>query len=324
MKALCFNEPGEPSSVLRLEEIDKPEPGPGEAMLKLIGSPINPSDEIFIRGQYRLKPAFPQTAGLEGAGVIEKVGERVDLATGRRASFFAKNAWAEYVVVPASDLFLLPDDFPDEKAVQSFLNPVTSWGLLELAGSREGEWLLLSAGNSAVSKIVTQIAAARGVNVILVVRSPGHSDELKSLGGRQVIDNSAEEIPKRVMEITGGKGADAILDSVGGRTGTELLKSAAADGRVIVYGALSRDSAEYHNSLFLYRGLSVRGFSVRSYFGNKTTEERMEMFTSLAGVLGRDDFRFDISGDYAFDSYLEALKAYRDRGKHGKVILRPR
>ncbi len=323
MKALCFERAGNASEVLQLQEIDKPEPGPAEVRLRMIGSPINPSDEMFIRGHYRLKPAFPQIAGLEGAGIIESVGNNAKLPVGRKASFFAKNAWADYVVVPAADLFLLPENVPEEKAVQSFLNPVTSWGLLETVGAREGEWLLLSSGNSSVSRIVTQIAAARGVNVILVVRRPGYSDELKSLGAREVIDSSTGEISTRVMKITGGKGAGAVLDSVGGKIGTELLKSAAADATVVVYGALSHDAVESHNSLFLYRNLSLRGFSVREYFVRKTPERRSAMFASLTALLNRDDFRLDVSASYPFESYQAALKDYGGRGKRGKVIFRP-
>lgn len=323
MKALCFEQAGEPSRVLQLREIDEPEPGPGEVRLKLIGSPINPSDEMFIKGQYRLRPAFPQTAGLEGAGTIETAGDNVKLSAGLRASFFAKNTWANYVVVPAADLFLLPDDMPDEKAVQSFLNPVTSWGLLETAGAKEGEWLILSAGNSSVSRIVTQMASMRGMNVILVVRPPVYSDELKSLGAKEVIDGSAEEISKRVLEITGGKGADTVLDCVGGKVGTELLKSAGPNGRVVVYGALSRDNVEFHSSLFLYNSITVRGFSVRGYFGSMRAGQRSSMFASIAPILSREDFKLGISASYPLALYQAALKDYHNRGKRGKIIFRP-
>lgn len=324
MKALSFERTGKPSEVLQLREIDTPEPGPGEVRLKLLGSPINPSDEMFITGHYRLKPAFPQIAGLEGAGIIESGGDKVDLPAGRKASFFAKNAWADCVVVPAADLFVLPDSLPDEKAIQSFLNPVTSWGLLETAGAKEGEWLLLSAGNSSVSRITTQIAAMRGINVIDVVRRPGYSDELKSLGAKEVIDSSADEISSRVMEITGGHGADAVLDSVGGKTGTEMLKCAAGNGRVVIYGVLSRDPAEFRNSQFLYNNLTVRGFSVRGYFAGRTPEQRSAMFASLADFLGRDDFRLAVSASYPLESYREALADHHERGGRGKVIFRPR
>ncbi len=323
MKAICFEQAGEPSRVLLLKEIEKPEPGAGEVRLKIIGSPINPADEMFIKGQYRLKPVFPEVAGLEGAGIIDAVGENVDLHVGVRASFFAKRVWAEYVVVPASDLFLLPQNLPDEKAVQSFLNPVTSWGLLEEVGVKENDWLLLTAGNSSVSRIVAQISAKRGVKVILVVRNSENSGELKSLGAREVIDSSTEEISKRVLEITGGKGVNGILDSVGGKTGTELFRSVAVDARIVVYGILSRETAEFHNSVFLYKNVTMKGFGVRGYLESRTSEQKDRMLASLAEVISRREFRLDVSAWYSLGEYREALEAYDKDGRHGKIVFRP-
>ena len=323
MKALCFEQTGEPSEVLQLKEIEKPGPGPGEVRLKLVGSPINPADEMFIKGQYRLKPVFPDVAGLEGAGIIDAVGENVDLPVGIKASFFAKRAWAEYLVIPASDLFVLPHNLPDEKAVQSFLNPVTSWGLLEQIGVKENDWLLLTAGNSSVSRIVTQISAKRGIKVILVVRNSENSGELKSLGAMEVIDGSTEDISKRVLEITGGKGVDGILDSVGGKTGTEILKSVAVNARIIVYGILSRDMVEFHNSVFLYRNVTTKGFGIRGYLESRTREQKEAMFTALAQILGNKNFKLDVSALYPFREYREAFAALHESRRRGKIILKP-
>lgn len=324
MKAICFERAGEPSEVLRLREISEPEPGAGEVRLRLIGSPINPADLMFIKGEYRFKPVFPETGGLEGGGVIESTGPGVNLRPGQKAAFFARKAWAEYVVVPASDLILLPDNLPDSKVVQSFLNPVTAWGLLDEAGVKEGEWILLTAGNSAVSRIVTQIAFRRGIEVILVVRNSSSSDELKSLGAKEVIDSSTGQISGRVLDMTKGKGADAILDSVGGKIGTELFDCIAVNGRIVVYGVLSRDKAEFHNSVFLYRNIVMKGFGIRGYLQSKTEAEKGGIFSSIAHTLSDDDFKLDVSKWFAFEKYSEAFQVHQHTERTGKIILRPR
>ena len=323
MKAICFEQAGEPLQVLQLREVEKPEPGPGEVRLRLVGSPINPADEMFIKGQYRIKPIFPEVAGLEGAGIIDAVGGSVSLPVGSKASFFARKAWAEYVIVPASDLFVLPHNLPDEKAVQSFLNPATAWGLLDEVGVKENGWLLLSAGNSSVSKIVTQIASGRGTNVIAVVRNAGNSGELKSLGAKEVIDSPTQQISKRVLEITDGKGANGILDSVGGETGTELFKSAAVSARIVIYGILSRDMVEFHNSVFLYRNVTAKGFGIRGYLESRTREQKEAMFTALAQILGNKNFKLDVSALYPFREYREAFAALHESRRRGKIILKP-
>ncbi len=117
MKALYFEQEGEALDVLQLKQTAIPEPGENEVRIKWLGSSINPADIFFIRGKYRFKPQFPQIAGLEGAGIIEKVGRNVQLTPGTLVAFLYKNAWAEYVIVPEYELSVLPENFPVEKAV---------------------------------------------------------------------------------------------------------------------------------------------------------------------------------------------------------------
>jgi NADPH:quinone reductase-like Zn-dependent oxidoreductase len=96
MKALYFEQTGDAESVLSLKQFDKPAPKANQVIVKLLVSNINPSDFFFISGTYRFKPEFPQIAGFEGAGIIDSVGEGVDLPVGALVAFFSKNVWAEY------------------------------------------------------------------------------------------------------------------------------------------------------------------------------------------------------------------------------------
>src|SRR5882757_4092386 len=143
MKTIVFNTTGKAEEVLELIQKETPVPGDHEVLVKMAASPINPSDLFFIQGTYRFKPSFPdQTAGFEGAGIVERAGREVSIAPGTLVAFFYKQAWAEYVVLPAKDLAVLPPDFPIEKAAQFSLNPFTAWGLLDAAQPLGGEWML--------------------------------------------------------------------------------------------------------------------------------------------------------------------------------------
>jgi NADPH:quinone reductase-like Zn-dependent oxidoreductase len=322
MKALFFDREGDPQEVIYLKETAIPEPKENEVRVKWLGSPVNPADSLFIQGKYRFKAQFPQIAGLEGAGIVDAAGDNIQLPKGTLVAFLSKNAWAEYVIVHKDELYILPADFPKEKAVQFVLNPVTAWGLLKRAGVKSGDWLLLSAGNSMVSLIITQIARTWGVQVISTVRNSDYTARIKELGAVEVIDTFKESIVQRVNEITGGKGVMAAIDAVGGETGTQLAQSLAVNGKLIAYGVLSADPVQVHNSLLVYKNISMVGFGVRGFLESLSAEEKQHMTQSLIEILSADNFKMDVAKSYSLDNFADALKANASGPVNGKIILK--
>jgi len=322
MKALYFEREGEPLDVLQLKETAIPEPRENEVRIKWLGSSINPADIFFIRGKYRFKPQFPQIAGLEGAGIVDKAGRNVQLSPGTLVAFLYKNAWAEYVIVPEKELFVLPENFPVEKAIQFVLNPATAWGLIHRAGLQAGDWLLLSAGNSSVSSIITQIASTRGIQVISIVRSGEYGSRLKALGAAAVINSSNESIIERVQQLTGGKGATAAIDAVGGDTGTQMTQALSVNGRQIAYGVLSPEPVQVHNSLFVYRNISFSGFGIRGLLESLSVKEKQEMTAALIDLLTSPDFKMDISASFKLNEFQAAFQLYASGSENGKIILK--
>jgi len=322
MKALFFDQEGDPRDVIYLKETAIPEPKENEVRVKWLGSPVNPADSFFIQGKYRFKPQLPQIAGLEGAGIVDAVGNNVELSKGTLVAFLSSNSWAEYVIVRKDELYALPANFPVEKAVQFVLNPVTAWGLLKRAGVKSGDWLLLTAGNSMVSLIVTQIARKLGVQVISTVRNSDYTARIKELGAAEVIDTSKESIVQRVHEITDGKGVTAAIDAVGGETGTQLAQSLALNGKLIAYGVLSADPVQVHNSLLVYKNISLMGFGVRGFLESLSAEEKEHMTKSLIEILSEEDFKMDVAKSYSLDNFADALKANASGPVNGKIIFK--
>lgn len=320
MKALIFNQTGKPQEVLSLAEIEKPVPANDEVLVRMLASPIHPADSFFIQGTYRFKPVFPQVAGLEGAGIIEAAGRDVNLVAGTLVAFDARNSWAEYVNVPARSVIPLPPGFPIEKASQFYLNPFTAWGLLDESMVKEGDWLLLTAANSTVSKIAIQLAHIRNIRIIAVVRNLQQSDELKALGATEVLKLDDEFINK-VKEITSGKGVNAALDAVGGPTGTNVLQCMAAGGTVVIYGLLSKDPVRFHNSTIIYKNLCLKGFGVRGYLQSQDALQKEEMITFLIEAIKKQSFQLPVAGTFALDQFKEALKAEAETGRKGKILF---
>lgn len=321
MRALYFDQTGEPGSVLQLKKTAIPDPGPNEVRVRVLASPINPSDYYFIQGTYRFKPEYPQTAGLEGVGIVDAAGEGVDLPTGAMAAFLYKEAWADYIIVPQNDLYMLPTGFPVERTCPFILNPLTAWGLLEQSGVRAGDWLLLDAGNSAVARLVTQTAIRRGVKVILVVRDIGYSRELKELGASEVIAFDVDTLPGKILELTEGKGVAAALDSIGGDYATALIKSLAPGGRMIICGRSGTGRGQFDNGDFVYKNISMRGFGIRGWMAGKTHDELEEILRVMAVDFGDPGFRLETAASFPPEEFREALRADLEPGKKGKVVF---
>lgn len=321
MKAIYFEKTGSLQDVLELGEFEKRQPGTNEVSVKVLASPVNPSDIYFVSGTYRIKPVLPQKAGLEGAGIIEAVGKNVDLKVGSLVAFLQDGAWAESNIITKENLFPLPSNFPLEKAAQFIINPITAWGLLKEAQVKENDWLLVTAGNSSVAAIITQIAKFRKINIILTVRNEKYISGLKELGANEIIYLSKESLQERVNEITNGKGVAAALDAVSGKTGTEVLKCIAPNGTLIAYGRLDNEPVSLSYELLVYRFVSLKGFGVRSFIRAQTTKERNEMIQSLVEIIGDENFKLKQASEYALEDFKDAVEAMQSYQE--KIILRP-
>src|SRR4051794_17185656 len=153
MKAAVFESFGNPPEVLRVRDVPVPEPGPGEVRVRMIASPVNPSDLLVVRGRYGVLPQLPATPGFEGVGVVEKAGPGLlgRLVLGKRVAAINSNGgnWAEYAVIPARQAKPVAADIPDDQAASFFVNPATVLAMTRhVLGIKKGEWLLQSAAGS--------------------------------------------------------------------------------------------------------------------------------------------------------------------------------
>src|SRR4051812_43043003 len=147
MKAVVFEQFGEPSQVLRVREVPVPEPGPGEVRVRMIASPVNPSDLLVVRGRYGVLPTLPSTPGFEGVGVVDKAGPGILgwLVKGKRVTVIngAGGNWAEYAVSPARQARPVASDIPDEQVASFFVNPGTVLAMARhVLAIPKGAWLL--------------------------------------------------------------------------------------------------------------------------------------------------------------------------------------
>ncbi|MEL7146124.1 MAG: zinc-dependent alcohol dehydrogenase family protein [Bacteroidota bacterium] len=321
MKAAIFESKGDPQEVLQVKKVAMPEPGEGEVRIKVSTCNINPSDVMFIHGLYGIRPQLPAVAGFEAAGSVDKCGEGVKLPEGMRVTFTAIGVWQEYVVVPAKLVIPVPEGMPDEVACQAFVNPFTAYGMLGVAGLEEGQYLMLTAGGSAFSKFVIQLAAARGIKVISVVRRDDQKEELMKLGAAAVINTSSEDLVKTIRTLTEKKGVDYVFEAVGGETGELALECLKQGGTMLVYGLLSLQSTPVNNGLVLFKDLTIKGFWLSTWMGNVPKEELMSITKTVFGSLASQNLQADTEKSYSLDEVKEAVAHHERPGRKGKVIL---
>lgn len=325
MRAVVHQQFGEPSEVLAVEEVDVPEPGRGEVRLRVLLSPIHNHDLWTVRGSYGFKPELPARAGTEVVGIVDALGEGVEgLEVGQRvATGGAFGAWAEYVVTKAGGLIPIPDDLSDEVAAQLVAMPFSAITLLASLDLSEGDWLVQNAANGAVGRMVAQLAAARGIRVLGLVRRSAAVEELAELGIGDVVATDADDWKQRVTEVTGGAPIKAGVDSVGGRPAGDVLALLADGGTLVVFGAMDSPRLDLSSGDVIFKEAVVRGFWASKVIGSMPAQQRRAFFAELVQRAGDGSLDLSVEKVYPLAEVREASAANFRPGRRGKLLLRP-
>lgn len=320
MQTLYFEEKGDAEKVLKLGEKNIADLLDNEVRVKVLASPINPADLMFIEKQYRVEPSFPQIAGFEGVGIITANGGDKDFPVDSMVAFRHKNIWAELVNVPKDKIIRLPKNASVEKAAQLSLNPLTAWALLEESNAKENEWIILSAGNSAVSKLIIQLAKNKSIRTIPVVRDVQHKEELLRLGADLVLKSDNDAIEKQVQELAKTERVSAFLDAVGGGLASTIIKAISPNSKIIHYGLYSDQSVMYHSSDVIFKNLSIKGFGIDGWINGKTKTELKSIWANIIRQIMNQDFKMQVSGKYPLSEFKKAIMESR-RSENGKILF---
>ncbi len=327
MKAAVFDQFGDPSTVLQVREVPVPEPGPGQVRVRMIASPINPSDLLVVRGQYGRLPKLPATPGFEGVGVVEKsgggilgwrvMGKRVAVLNGSGGN------WQEQVVVPAKQAVPVPSAIPDEQVASFFVNPATVVVMIDkVLQVPRGDWLLQTAAGSALGRMVIRLGKHEGFRTINVVRRKEAVQELQSLGADQVISTDTESIEEQVRAITDGKGVRYAIDAVGGETGSALVRSLGHGGRMLVYGTLSDEPLRFDSRVLMVGGKSVAGFWLSEWVRDQGPLTMLGLFRKIIKLMRAGVLVSEVGESFPLEKVAEAARRAAEPGRTGKVLLR--
>lgn len=325
MRALVHQEFGDPTTVLAVAEAPLPEPGPGKVRLRTILSPIHNHDLLTVWGVYGFKPELPARSGTELVGVIDALGEGVvGLEIGQRvATGGAFGAWAEYVAADAAGLIPVPPALPDEAAAQLVSMPFSAISLLASLDLSEGDWLVQNAANGAVGRMVAQLAAARGINVIGLVRRTAGVAELADQGIGNVVATDQGDWAAQAAALTGGAPIKVGIDSVGGAASGEVLSLLAEGGELVIFGAMSSPRMELSSGDVIFKQATVRGFWGSKVVQSMPADQKVTLFGELITRALDGSLTLPVEATYSFDEVAQAAGGNGVPGRRGKILLRP-
>lgn len=327
MKRIVFDRVGEPSKVLRVEDdVPAPQPQPGEVMVRMLASPINPSDLMYIAGRYGLSPALPATPGFEGVGIVEATGGGLlgRFRQGKRVSVINDRIgnWAEYTVTKARQVIPVPDDLSDEQAATFFVNPATAVVMTQhVLRIPRGEYLLQTAAGSALGQMVIRLGRKCGFRTLNVVRRREQVEELKRLGADAVLVEADGPLPEQVRKAV-PEGVRYAIDPVGGRTAVEAVSSLAPGGRCLLYGTLSDEPMTLSPRLLMTGNVQVEGFWLANWMRRQSVLKLLRLFRQVKSMMREGILQTHFAATYPLEDVKKAVEHAAAPGKGGKVLLR--
>ena len=288
MKAIVLREYGAFDHLL-WEDVATPEPGFGEVVIRVRATGLNHCDTDLRRGLFGIDQVFPHVMGVDAAGTVEAVGPGVTdyrpgdhvsphfvLACGTcrnclrgqdniclRAGLLGITTWgtyAQFVKVAQHNLIRLPESLPFDEAVAAQVPFATSWeALIEVGKLRAGETVLVNAAGSGVGSAGVQIAKLAGARVIATTGQDSKFAAARALGADEVINYNTARVPEAVMALTGGMGADIVLDMVGGERLKDSIGAAALGGRIVSVGAHGGEHVDIDMIELFRKHISLHG-----------------------------------------------------------------
>ncbi|MGI5406586.1 NADPH:quinone oxidoreductase family protein [Streptomyces chartreusis] len=317
MQAWQVHENGEPSEVMRLDEIDTPTPGDGQVLLKVRAANINFPDALLCRGHYQVRPPLPFTPGVEICGETED-GRRVIANPA-----LPYGGFAEFAVADAAAVLPAPESLDDAEAAALHIGYQTGWfGLHRRAGLEAGETLLVHAAAGGVGSAAVQLGKAAGARVIGVVGGADKAAVARELGCDVVVDRRSEDVIGAVKEATGGRGADVIYDPVGGEAYDQSAKVVAFEGRIVVVGFASGRIPSPALNHALVKNYSILGLHWGLY-NTKNPKLIMHCHEQLTELAARGAIKPLVSERVPLGGAAAAVQRVADGVTTGRVAVIP-
>lgn len=321
MRAVQVTSTTGPSGV-EVRDVAEPTPGAGDVLIEVHSVGVSFPDLLLSKGQYQLRPDLPFTLGVDAAGVVVSGPE--GFTPGQRvAAVLPHGAAAELVAAPADFTFPLPDALSYDEGAALPMNYLTAdFALVDRAGLRPGETVLVHGAAGGVGTATIQVAAGHGARTIAVVSTEDKASFVRAAGADVAV--LLDGFKDAVLEATDGRGVDVVVDVVGGDAFTDSLRVLAPQGRLLVVGFASGQSIpEVKVNRLLLNNIDVRGVGWGAYAMTRPGFMQKQ-WARLLPLVESGAVRPPVGTTYALGDFAQALTDLDERRALGKLVVRLR
>ncbi|MEM1035961.1 MAG: NADPH:quinone oxidoreductase family protein [Pseudomonadota bacterium] len=324
MRALVCEAITDDLSGVAVRDVDRPEPGTGEVLIRVKAASINFPDILLCQGKYQLKLEPPFTPGMDMAGEVVALGADVEgFEIGEAVCGGARfGGFAEYAIVSAAGLQKKPENLSFEAASSYSAAYLTAYVALVRRGRlAAGETLLVHGASGGVGMAAVDVGKLLGATVI---STGGHDDKLDKVleYGADYVINTGGGFREKVKALTGGRGADVIYDPVGGDVFDESVRCIAFDGRLLVIGFTSGRIANVATNMLLIKGFSVVGVRAGEY-GRQFPDKGLENVETIWTWAREGKTRPYVHDVLPLERAVEGFRMLQDRKVVGKLVITP-
>lgn len=313
---------------LVLTERPVPKPRRGEVLVRIAATPVNPSDLLFLNGEYGEAKPLPVVPGEEGCGTVVASGGGLQARAlvGRRVACFATpdrdGTWAGYTATKADLCVPLLKRVSDEQGAMLIVNPLTAWSFVARARRAGHRSFVQTAAAGQLGRMIIRLAARRDVEVVNVVRRPEQVELLSGLGAKHVLSSAEPDFDAQLRDLCARLGTKLAYDAVGGEMTGRLVSALARGGRVTVYGKLTDEDCRADALELIFRGKSVDGMWMEEWLPRQPFHYRLRASLGVQRLLG-DVLTTKIQARLPLEQGREAVRSYEAGMTSGKVILFP-
>lgn len=329
MRAVVLTESGAQPTITTLYV---PQPGPGEVLVKMYASPINPSDLAFLAGGYGIKKPYPVVPGFEGSGTVVAAGKGIlpKLWMGKKVACAASpeynGCWAEYMITKAAMCVPLSKNVSLDQGSMMFVNPMTALAFFDVYNnlpnpSKKLRGIINTAAASALGRMIIKLGKMQGIPIISVVRREEQIELLKAEDAENIVNSSDIDFKNQLKELAHQFNATVIFECVGGKMVQQLLDAAPKGSKLFIYGRLSADACEISPGDLIFTGNQIQGFWLTNWLKNKNILQTIINTRKIQSLLGKE-LGTKIYKTFPPEQIVEAIELYQNNMSKGKVLIR--
>jgi NADPH:quinone reductase-like Zn-dependent oxidoreductase len=322
MKAIIQQEA---NGKLVVKDIEKPKPEKGEVLVKILASPINPSDLSLLEGSFGEKREYPIIPGIEASGIVVEAGSGLlpKMRLNKKVSCVTSGkggTWAEYMITDAKKCIVIDDKTDDFQAASFIVNPLTALAFIDIAKKNNHTAIVNNAAASNLGKMLINLANKNSIEIINIVRRDEQIESLKKYGAKYILNSSEADFPEKLKVLSHQLGAKLFFDAIGGKLTKTLLNAAPNGSEIIVYAKLEKDDIEINPVDIIQKEKKISGFLLSNYTSKKNIFKTLMDIRKVKKMLG-SEISTNVNKTFNIEECNSAVSYYQSNMSKGKVYF---